>query len=186
MHVTPRRAAGSRFQPLAVFLAVLVALGVAAGAGAPSARARDRPTPSPGLLEAQTHALVNEHRRAARLPPLAYSPEIAAIARGHSEAMAAGAVPFGHGGVAGRRRRIARSTPLQGMAENVGVNNAAARRTARMTVAGWLASPGHRANIEGDYDVTGIGIARSREGAWYFTQLFVKRGRDDSPRPGPR
>ena len=186
MHVTFRPPAASRLPPPAVVLALLVALGVAAGVAAPSARARDRETPSPGFLEAQTHELVNEHRRAAGLPPLAYSPEIAAIARRHSEAMAAGTVRFGHDGAAGRRSRIARSIPLRGMAENVGVNNAAARRVAQMSVAGWLGSSGHRANIEGNYDVTGIGIARSRKGTWYFTQIFVKRGRDNSPGPAPR
>lgn len=128
-------------------------------------------------LESETHELVNEHRRSERLPPLDYSRPIAAIARRHSEAMARGGIPFGHEGFERRRRDIARSIRLAGIAENVGVNTEAVRRTAPTAVSAWLGSPGHRANIEGDYDATGIGVARSPRGAWYFTQIFVKRGR---------
>lgn len=154
---------------------LIVLLAVLPGVVPPCAQARERQRPSIEALETRTHELVNEHRRSERLPPLDYSRPIAAIARRHSEAMAAGRVPFGHEGFEKRRRRIARSIPLAGMAENVGVNTEAARRTASLTVSGWLASSGHRENIEGDYDATGIGIARSPRGAWYFTQIFVKR-----------
>ncbi len=178
-----RNGAGRPALPAAV-VSLLVLLGISVAA-AHSAHARDPQGVSTESLEAQTHELVNEHRRAAGLPPLGYSRELAAIARRHSVAMAAGTVPFGHDGAEGRQRRIERSVPLEAMAENVGVNNAPARRTARMTVSGWLDSPGHRANIEGDYDTTGIGIARSRNGAWYFTQIFVKRG-GERPRRIPR
>lgn len=143
----------------------------------PGAPAEERQRPSFGALEARTLKLVNGHRRSARLPSLDHSRPIAAIARRHSEAMAAGRVPFGHEGFERRRREIARSVALGGMAENVGVNTAPAQKTAAMTVSGWLSSAGHRRNIEGDYDVTGIGIARGPRGAWYYTQIFVKRQR---------
>lgn len=145
------------------------------GVAPPGALAQERQRFSTDALEIKTHELVNEHRRSAGLPPLDYSRPVAAIARRHSEAMAAGRVPFGHAGFETRRRRIARSIPFEGMAENVGVNTGAARRTASMSVSGWLGSSGHRGNIEGDYDTTGIGIARGPRGAWYFTQIFVKR-----------
>ncbi len=167
----------------AAVVAVLAVLGVASWA---AARGREARGFSTGPLEAQTHELVNAHRRAAGLPALEYSPAIAAVARRHSEAMAAGKARVGHKGAAERERRIARTIPLQAMAENVAVNNAAARRTARMALDGWLSSRGHRANIDGDYDVTGIGIARGRDGAWYFTQIFVKRTRGTRARPASR
>ncbi len=185
MHVTARRPAGRRLRLPGAAAAVLVALGIAAGPAVSPARAREPQGRRAGSLEAEAHSLVNEHRRAAGLPALAYFPGIASVARRHSEAMASGATPFGHAGAAERRQRIARAIPVEGMAENVGVNNAEARRAARMTVAGWLESPGHRANIEGDYDATGVGVARSREGAWYFTQIFVKRRRVRERRQAP-
>ncbi len=172
-----------------LFLAALVFASLAlptplpaTGTPAPT-QARDRQLPAASALEAETHDLVNAHRRAEGLPPLRHDPAIAAIARRHSEAMAAGRVPFGHDGAGERERRIARSIPLEAMAENVGENDAPRRRAARMTVSGWLGSAGHRRNIEGNFDATGIGVARDRRGAWYFTQIFVKRDSGRLRRP---
>jgi uncharacterized protein YkwD len=45
---------------------------------------------------------------------------------------------------------------------------------AREVVDGWLRSPGHRRNIEGDFRLTGIGVATARNGMVYFTQIFIK------------
>lgn len=135
-------------------------------------------------LEAQTHGSINAHRRAEGLSPLEYDSRIASTARRHSAAMAAGKVPIGHEGFEVRRHRIEETIPLRGMAENVGVNDYPADRTVAAAVSKWLASTGHRENIEGDYDVTGIGIARGPQGVWFYTQIFVKRGRSRTAIPG--
>jgi uncharacterized protein YkwD len=45
---------------------------------------------------------------------------------------------------------------------------------AREVVDGWLNSPGHRRNIEGDFRLTGIGIAKRSDGMVYFTQIFIR------------
>lgn len=135
-------------------------------------------------MEALAHTRINAHRLDEGLAPLEYDAGIAAASRRHSAAMAAGRVPTGHEGFEARESRIAEAIPLSGMAENVGFNTYPADRTVPAAVSGWLASRGHRANIEGDYDVTGIGIARGPQGAWYYTQIFVKRGRSRAPRPG--
>ena len=45
---------------------------------------------------------------------------------------------------------------------------------AREVVDGWLHSPGHRRNIEGDFRLTGIGLAEGSNGMIYFTQIFVR------------
>jgi uncharacterized protein YkwD len=39
----------------------------------------------------------------------------------------------------------------------------------------WINSPGHRENIEGDYNLSGIGIYKNRNGVLYFTHIFIKR-----------
>jgi uncharacterized protein YkwD len=135
-------------------------------------------------LEAQTHGSINAHRRAEGLSPLEYDSRIASTARRHSAAMAAGKVPIGHEGFEVRRHRIEETIPLRGMAENVGVNDYPADRTVAAAVSKWLASTGHRENIEGDYDVTGIGIARGPQGVWFYTQIFVKRERSRTAMPG--
>ncbi len=64
---------------------------------------------------------------------------------------------------------------LKGIAENVGINNYPLSRTVRAAVTGWLESRGHKANIEGRYDVTGVGIVRDTRGTYFYTQIFVRR-----------
>ncbi len=43
-------------------------------------------------------------------------------------------------------------------------------------VNAWLASTGHRQNIEGDYHLTGVGVASPDNDSltFYFTQIFIK------------
>ena len=139
------------------------------------------PTPPPPLaaapppLEYFVHDLVNEHRTAQGLTPLAFSPEISDIARVHSEDMANGRVGYGHGGIENRRLAVANFIDRGLTAENVHTirNHETPSLIAEEAVAGWLDSPGHRSNIEGDYNLTGIGIGRAA-GWYYFTQLFVR------------
>jgi uncharacterized protein YkwD len=54
-----------------------------------------------------------------------------------------------------------------------GENLALGYASPKAVVAGWLASAGHRANIENPgYTVTGVGVAASRSGRLYWTQSF--------------
>lgn len=131
-------------------------------------------TASAEALESMTYKLVNEHRRAKGLAPLAYDARIAAVARRHSKDMADGRVPEGHEGFEARQRRISKMIPLRGIAENVGINDYPRTRTVRTAVSGWLGSRGHRENIEGRYDLTGVGIVRDARGVFYYTQIFVR------------
>jgi uncharacterized protein YkwD len=66
------------------------------------------------------------------------------------------------------------------IAENVAWNDRPEDLSARVAVAGWLQSAGHRANIEGNYLSTGIGVARAPGGALYYTQIFVAPRRPDA------
>lgn len=124
-------------------------------------------------LERAVHDGVNAHRQAQGLSPLAYDARIAALAREHSAAVAQGKRAFGHDGFDARADRIRRFLPLVGMAENVYYDTRA--DSAGRAVQGWRKSPGHRENMEGDYDTTGVGVARAPGGAYYYTQIFVDR-----------
>ncbi len=45
-----------------------------------------------------------------------------------------------------------------------------------LAVRGWMNSPDHRRNIlDRQFTTTGIGIAQSRDGKIYITQVFIKR-----------
>lgn len=126
-------------------------------------------------MEREVARRVNAHRSARRLAPLSYDTAVAAIARAHSRDMAARRVPMGHDGFEHRADLVERLMAFDAIAENVALNDYGAGRTVSVAVEGWLASPHHRENIEGRYTVTGVGIARSRDGTFYYTQLFVAR-----------
>ena len=114
---------------------------------------------------------VNAHRRSIGLRPLQANSYISSVALGHSRDMLTGRTPFGHEGFRDRIDLIRKQLgPLHVAAENV----ASGPMTAREVVDGWLHSPGHRRNIEGDFRLTGIGVATARNGMIYFTQIFTK------------
>jgi len=155
------------------------------GIETPIARADDV-----GALEQKVHDLVNEHRAAIGLEPLNYSKDIALVARQHSRDMARGSVGMGHEGAEERGRTLANRITYSEFGENVGANSHEASSTAQAAVAGWLNSSGHRTNIEGNFDTTGIGIVHSGS-TFFFTQIFLKTGRashspSDMHRPGDR
>jgi uncharacterized protein YkwD len=125
-------------------------------------------------LERETFALINDYRRAHDLAPLAWNAAIAEAARGHSRDMAEGRVDFGHGGFGDRVDRLRKLLPdVRGAGENV-LYTDDPNDLARNAVSEWLHSPAHLHNIRGDFNCSGIGVWESREGAIYFTQIFVK------------
>ena len=133
----------------------------------------------PAALELYVHMLVNEHRAEQGLTPLAFSPEISDIARYHSEDMASGRLPGGHDGADERAEKISKSIPYLGVGENVAaINKGGEGGEGAAAVSGWLQSPGHRSNLEGDFDLTGIGIAHAEDGTYFFTQFFVRTAGD--------
>src|SRR5262249_14959518 len=133
-----------------------------------------RPSASTDTLEREVHELLNRHRKAHGLAPLALDARISRQARLHSAAMATGATPLGHQGFEDRVRVLAQTMSCERSAENVGFNEGYDDPAAVM-VRSWLASRGHRENIEGPYDLTGIGATRNAAGEVYFTQMFVGR-----------
>ena len=114
---------------------------------------------------------VNQYRASRGLSPLAMNAAASREARGHSQAMANHAVPFGHTGFNQRIGHLYHDIQYANAgAENVAYNY----KTAKIVVDGWIKSPGHRQNIVGRYNLTGIGIVRDRAGKLYYTQLFVR------------
>ncbi len=85
--------------------------------------------------------------------------------------MAKGKVPFGHEGLQSRAKAIQKQIRT---VTAVGENVASGPMTAKEAVEGWLQSPGHKRNIEGDFTLTGIGWAKGKQGMIYFTQIFSK------------
>lgn len=132
----------------------------------------DFETNSLGAIEQAVHNQVNQYRASLGLAPLALDSRISSQARAHSQNMASGAVPFSHDGFSQRVQALATQIPYNESSENVAYNQGYAD-AATQAVQGWLNSTGHRTNIEGNYNLTGIGVAKNEEGEYYFTQIFV-------------
>ncbi len=151
-------------------------LGVLLSAAVPSQLVA-RPAPgvpgaaAPISMSRQILVFVNEYRRSKGLPALEANSFISSVALGHSRDMLTGKSAFGHDGF---RERINVISGQLGKLHVAAENVASGPMSAREVVDGWLHSPGHRRNIEGDFRLTGIGLAEGRNGMIYFTQIFVK------------
>jgi uncharacterized protein YkwD len=122
-------------------------------------------------LEQSVFNQINNYRTSQGLPTLTRNATIDNQARIHSQDMANGKVPFGHMGFSERVQAIGISYRAAG--ENV-ASNQGYSDPATIAVQGWLKSPGHLANIKGNYDQTGIGVAANSSGGIYFTQIFLR------------
>ncbi len=122
-------------------------------------------------FETQILDAINQYRRSKGLAPLQVNFIISAEARKHSLNMATNRVKFGHTGMAARMKIIQEKIKgVRSVAENVATGNL----TAQQVVNTWLGSEGHRKNIEGNYTLTGIGVARNEKSQLYFTEIFAK------------
>ena len=115
---------------------------------------------------------VNQDRKSKGLGLLKLNEIESSIAAEHSRNMATGKVAFGHNGLTARAKKIRKQLGVA--ITTVGENVASGQMTAKEAVEGWLQSPGHKKNIEGDFTLTGIGWAKDKKGMIYFTQIFTK------------
>lgn len=128
--------------------------------------------------EQRVFELINQARRSQGLPPLSLDGELCRIARSHSSDMATHSFLNHTNGdgldAAGRARQVGISG-WRALGENIALNQGYDDPTA-FAVERWMKSVKHRANItNGMWTHTGLGIARSADGTFYFTQVFVMR-----------
>lgn len=120
-------------------------------------------------IEQSVLSQINAYRLSHHLSALKINPTMSAQAKKHSQDMAIHRMPFGHNGFSKRIKIVASSLDnFRGGAENVAYNYKPSIVTQK-----WLESPGHKRNIDGHYNLTGIGIARDKQGKIYYTQLFA-------------
>ena len=118
----------------------------------------------------QIFDLVNAHRKKICLSALKYDDDIFNQCYIHSKNMATGKTAFGHDGFSDRVKNL---TPCYGAAENVAFNYST---NPEDVVNMWLTSSGHRANIESTQAThSAVSAVKNSEGAWYYTQIFIKR-----------
>lgn len=151
---------------------LLLALSLSGCLGSDSSDGSDEKSPYWDLEQA-TFNSINAHRTSIGMSKLNWSGVMAEQAMGHSEAMADGRVNFSHDGFSDRVAAIKKEITIGGAGENVAMNWGS-EDPVGVAVSGWLNSTGHKANIEGSYDLTGVGVAKSEDGKYYLTQMFAK------------
>lgn len=124
-------------------------------------------------LEQKVIDLVNQQRAYNGLPALKANWEVSRVARYKSQDMI-------------DKRYFAHQSPTYGspfnMMENFGIRFSAAgeniaygQRTPQEVMNSWMNSPGHRSNIlNRTYNQIGVGVAKSSNGTFYWTQMFIK------------
>ena len=127
-------------------------------------------TPSTNAMEQAIFDQINQYRASKGLPAFTRSSKIDNQAKVHSQNMASAEVAFGHENFSDRVKST--GITYKAAAENVAYNQGY-KNPATQAVQGWLKSPGHKANIEGKFNQTGIGVAVNSKGEVYFTQLFI-------------
>ena len=114
---------------------------------------------------------INDYRSKKGLKELSWNETITEAAMEHSKYMGNKTIRINHDGFEERMYGLMKTLTGKGAAENV----ANGQHTAEEVVSMWIASPGHRENIEGDYNLSGIGIYKNRNGVLYFTHIFIKK-----------
>ena len=127
-------------------------------------------------LERRAFDMVNSERAKYGLPPLAWDGDLCRMARLHSEKMARLNF-FDHEGPDGDLPNRARESGIRwrSLAENIALNQGYDDPVA-LAVDQWMHSTGHRDNmLRRIFTHTAIGIARSKDGRVYLTQVFIMR-----------
>ena len=153
---------GSRRWVSIALVAALATMGISLSAGADSA------------TEAEFLSKINASRAAQGLAPLQVDAGLRTHARKHTQDMIAADGIF-HS--SSEELIAAAGTGWDKLAENVGRGN-----TPSTLHDAFMASPGHKQNILGDYNYVGIGTDSS-DGRLYVTVVFMKKGGSSEPPP---
>jgi len=129
-------------------------------------------------LERKAFDLINKQRETLAFEPLTWSDEVAKIARLHSENMANFKF-FSHAGLDGLmvndRADSFGINKWRAISENIAYNRGY-ENPVEFAVERWMLSPKHRDNLlNSRWTESGVGIAVTADGTYYFTEVFLLR-----------
>lgn len=159
-----------------LFCLCIIALNIACLQAQDKQRVNSQSTSTESLprMESEIFRQINEKREAKSLPLLRWNASAAKLARTHSLNMANGVVPLGHKGANQRFAELRKLIPgVTRYGENVAFNMGYANPVEN-AVEGWMGSKEHYANIMGNFNLSGVGVAVNSKGEYYFTQIFLK------------
>jgi uncharacterized protein YkwD len=105
-------------------------------------------------------------RKRAGVPPLSVNSGLRDVARRHAEEMAVSKTLSHSPDFAGRVSVVVPN--WQRIGENVGYGS-----TMQAIHDSFMASPGHRANILGNYNIVGVGVSRDEAGRYWVVEVFA-------------
>lgn len=170
------------FKTVILFLVIASAFifnetGIAASSGNPLIIKNGSDNELMGVDKWEIFRLVNSQRRKKGLAELQWSNDLEKLARSYSKKMADGKF-FSHyernGDSVVQRATAMRIRGWRKIGENLFMCSSYGEAN-NLAVEKWMKSPLHRQNIlDGNYNTTGIGIAESRDGTFYITQVFTQ------------
>ena len=119
--------------------------------------------------ELETMKLINDYRLSIGLNALQRINHISYKCEEHNKYMIANAV-LNHNDFTARSANITAVLGAIRVGENVAYNY----KTPEAALKAWLESPGHKANIEGDYTHFGLAVTTDASGKKYYTNIFAK------------
>jgi uncharacterized protein YkwD len=119
--------------------------------------------------EIETMKLINDYRVSIGLNALERTNHISFKCEEHNKYMIANNV-MDHSNFATRSQNIMLVLGAKSVAENVAYDY----KTSAAVLKAWLDSPGHKANIEGDYTHFGLSVKTDAAGKKYYTNIFAK------------
>jgi uncharacterized protein YkwD len=160
-------------------IALLMACASTHAVTAPPSTSRPPPThPSTGASSAVAEEIVmrtNDERRAVGAPGLLRSPALMRAAQIQADQMAAFGTMAHELPGATYPTLGSRLTAVGYQISAAGENIAEGQPTAASVMAGWMKSPGHRANIlDTRYTEMGAAVARSAMGRLFYVQMFAR------------
>ncbi|MFV8269567.1 CAP domain-containing protein [Flavobacterium sp. GT2N3] len=121
-------------------------------------------------IELETMSLINKHRVSIGLKPLEKINLMSFKSEEHVNYMIANNV-VNHNDFVARSENIIKTLGAKTVSENVAYNY----NTPEAVLEAWLASPSHKANIEGNHTHFGIAIKENPvNGRKYYTNIFAK------------
>ena len=124
--------------------------------------------PVMSAYEQEIFDLINQYRQENGKALLIWNSEVQRVSTEHNNNMAEGVTGFGHDLFEQRASALQTSINARSVAENV----ARGQRSAQEVVSGWLNSPGHKKNIDGEYLYASLSAQKNSRGEWYYTQIF--------------
>jgi uncharacterized protein YkwD len=127
-------------------------------------------------VAAEVLRLINAYRESKRLSPFVSEPIVYQQALEHSLAMVKND-DLSHDGFDKRVKEINKTIFSMASAENVAFNQGE-DNPAKTAFEQWKTSRGHNKNMLGNYTHTGLAVAKSNDGKYYFTQIFIRVGKN--------